>query len=497
MKKLIYIILSTMIWQISFAGEFSFFKGDQNLYIFSKDSASYDNIIPLAYQFDQVNPIDGGLVLKSYNYQSYYGVEDILACNPYSSWVGDSVILYTDGSTRIINQYGHSLYFQSMISTESWVIFQEENGARMEGRFAGFETFETFPGFNDLIGTIEITVYDSLGNIFSNHPYQGFKIIISQSFGVIKTFSLNSFIGIYEEGDWSIDKSVYYLVGVKTPETQYGFLYRFNPIVSRVDVGTEIHYSYSYLTKEDEGYYEVKRKFLNKSFNDSLVIYEGQECIHYWTYDFDTLYTTVFKESYHYNLRPREIKFAENPSEQSYIRVHRMTRDGDFETRESFKFSIFELDYSFSHNDKTLWAVKPDYSYSMGAYLVYEFIDGLGRFKRYRGESKTGDHIVYYKTPTEEWGIPLEFNCPDNIGLKETQKTQITIYPNPTEDIIYINSPQKIDQAIIYDMQGRLLKQFELRNQSLLDVSDLESGVYLLVIMNEKKQISQHKILHR
>ena len=64
-------------------------------------------------------------------------------------------------------------------------------------------------------------------------------------------------------------------------------------------------------------------------------------------------------------------------------------------------------------------------------------------------------------------------------GINELENTEISIYPNPTSDFIYIDNiePQRVT---IYSLDGRLIKQVE--NTNIVDVRDLDKGVYLINI---------------
>ena len=490
MKKFILLLLAFVIAQISIAQDFQFFKTNQDIYFFSRDSATYDDIRPYAYQFDRIHANDTGYVLQSYNTQQYYAISDDTEniYNLNTSWIGDSVFIDNNGRTTIYNQYGRIFYFKPMEDTEPWIVFQDESGARIEGQYTGFSVEDSFPDFSDLIGTIKLTVYDSLGNIYTENSYNGFEIKISQNFGVMRLFRVNSFNGIYNPWSSSYDARPYYLVGVKTNEESLGFRYQLNPIVSRVDIGTEIHYSYRHY-----GYYHVIKKVLDKTINDSICSYLIQECIHKQNYVLDTIYSRVFEENYYFDLRPSEVRFLPDTVEQPFLRLLDFEENGEFQSKATFRFMIYLVDESFTFNGKELVEVKPDYSYSMGTTASYGFIDGLGKIMLYRGESKSGDQIEYYKTPTEEWGVPFEFTCPDYSGVETSKKPNFSIYPNPVDDILYIQAPQKTEIVSIYDLQGRLIRQYNLTRQTSLNISNLEEGFYVIQFQTKEGLMVQKK----
>jgi hypothetical protein len=62
----------------------------------------------------------------------------------------------------------------------------------------------------------------------------------------------------------------------------------------------------------------------------------------------------------------------------------------------------------------------------------------------------------------------------------------ITIYPNPTSDLVNISGLPENSLISIYDMSGRLVKS--VANESQLTLEDVVSGVYLVNITNEQSE---------
>ena len=76
------------------------------------------------------------------------------------------------------------------------------------------------------------------------------------------------------------------------------------------------------------------------------------------------------------------------------------------------------------------------------------------------------------------------------LGSTEEIFQSVTVYPNPTNDILYISNPEKLnlEEAILYDLSGRELISIGLNanNKSLLmDVSSLSTATYILTIKGE------------
>ncbi|MBO6606208.1 MAG: aryl-sulfate sulfotransferase [Psychroserpens sp.] len=90
-------------------------------------------------------------------------------------------------------------------------------------------------------------------------------------------------------------------------------------------------------------------------------------------------------------------------------------------------------------------------------------------------------------------GLPIEIN-PDlticsSLSIAEFELDAIEIYPNPTSGIIQIESELAIDGVNVYSMLGQ--KVLSNTSTSVLDLSSLQSGVYILNIISGERQISK------
>ena len=75
----------------------------------------------------------------------------------------------------------------------------------------------------------------------------------------------------------------------------------------------------------------------------------------------------------------------------------------------------------------------------------------------------------------------------------------IVMYPNPATDKVYISNPQSIDleQAAIYDVTGRLIQTYDLRDmgtEKALDISILSTATYMVVIQGQGSTITKQLI---
>ncbi|EKB57048.1 T9SS type A sorting domain-containing protein [Bergeyella zoohelcum] len=77
------------------------------------------------------------------------------------------------------------------------------------------------------------------------------------------------------------------------------------------------------------------------------------------------------------------------------------------------------------------------------------------------------------------------------LSVKETAETNtaITIYPNPTADVLHISSEEKIHSVAIFDMASRRMNA-ELKGYEV-DVNHLPKGNYIITISTEKGKVSK------
>lgn len=484
MRKII-TVLMLFITPFAFSQNFQVIPTEGRYYF---DNDSY----PKSYEFIDSKEVEGGNMHYPYKSGLRHMTEDGWISNPNTSFIGDSVFVSHLGDITIYNDNGFPLFFKHFDNLEPWTVLMEENGAKIQGQYDWFEEGEILPGLIGYFTFLRIQVFDSLGNTFNNHPLHNIELKISANYGAISLFLVNSFKGIYYDDYGINDFSLYHLSSFIKSDELYGFSPDFIDLFTSLDVGIETH-----ITWGDYSYdYEVKQLLVDKIVNDPYITYVYKNCVHQFSTSTDTIFSEDIYKTFNYRMRLNEIFDSVDATGQSGFLYALQYSLGDEQS--SFKpyytYVKYYKDSEFEWDQTFYWSIKADINYSMGTNAHHKFIEGLGDFIPYRGESGTHEELVYYKTPYDEWGTPLEFSCP-NTGISETQIAQITIFPNPAEDVIYLKSPLKTDRVNMFDLQGRLVKQFELRSQKSLDVSELESGVYLIEILSGNKLISHQKIM--
>lgn len=74
------------------------------------------------------------------------------------------------------------------------------------------------------------------------------------------------------------------------------------------------------------------------------------------------------------------------------------------------------------------------------------------------------------------------------LGIEDYNKIAFTIFPNPAQNILNIESDWTLENVKIYSMQGVLLKEFF---STSLDISQLSAGMYFIQLSSEGKRVTK------
>jgi alpha-tubulin suppressor-like RCC1 family protein len=86
--------------------------------------------------------------------------------------------------------------------------------------------------------------------------------------------------------------------------------------------------------------------------------------------------------------------------------------------------------------------------------------------------------------------IPVEVACPTTTAIRfQEAANNFKIFPNPVSDILTIRNPTGVsfEKVVITDLTGKKVRE-QTGNQSMIDVSQLPTGMYLLQIISEGKK---------
>lgn len=116
-----------------------------------------------------------------------------------------------------------------------------------------------------------------------------------------------------------------------------------------------------------------------------------------------------------------------------------------------------------------------------------------GGFYTTFGEDQNGE--LYVGSSTN--GTVYKLVDTDQLGVVENQINSFKIYPNPANDAVFVSSETLAfpATATIFDMTGKLLLKKSIENsQTAIPVSGLDSGIYLLQVVDGSGQQSAVKL---
>lgn len=87
------------------------------------------------------------------------------------------------------------------------------------------------------------------------------------------------------------------------------------------------------------------------------------------------------------------------------------------------------------------------------------------------------------------------------LSTKDHELSNVSIYPNPTKGVVNITLPQFLEQnakLTLFDIQGRnILSKNVSQTEEVLNIENLQSGVYLLNIVNGNSKLTKKIILNK
>jgi len=159
--------------------------------------------------------------------------------------------------------------------------------------------------------------------------------------------------------------------------------------------------------------------------------------------------------------------------------------------------TMLEVNDQLNYNWNIAWLPGPDPEDPDVRSLIYrqiddgdfQFYDTAAAYPYYEDHNVDPDQMYCYKV-TMEWSkdgdtcesAPTNTDCEMIVGLdKGLDENRFSIYPNPTSDILTIESNEKIEQLWLYSILGeRVIEKKIPDDHYILDVSGLKSGVYFL-----------------
>jgi hypothetical protein len=91
-------------------------------------------------------------------------------------------------------------------------------------------------------------------------------------------------------------------------------------------------------------------------------------------------------------------------------------------------------------------------------------------------------------SPLTESNKPVWGTCP-TASIDDQNYLNISIYPNPTSDIVYVEGNYSQLKAVVYDILGKQVMNEPITDH--IDISQLDKGVYILKLSDGVKLTTQ------
>ncbi len=355
----------------------------------------------------------------------------------------------------------------------SWVFFSFSSGDYIEATIS-IMTKDTILGIPDSLKVILFQAKDFLGNNIT-HPINQQHIILSKQLGLTRIFDLYTFPN---------DTTSYSLLGKSTPSVGMQNL-TWNEIWD-FNVGDVFHYVIYEVVAGVSVYSQLIHKILSKEVipDSNKVIYTIERCQKksasapppnvIYTHDTTTATYTFQSDTSFIAALPREF-FNQGDNAPIYSRLF-----PSYNGRQTHG----EMMGVFFTPNPPCW--NPPFEFSS----EQRHTEGLGQTKYswYENWENYVLNLVYFKKGTETWGTPVSTDCTTLVPTEDVTapETEISIYPVPASTHITIEVPAKSILSIMNLNGQELLTQTITEPKTMVDISTLPNGVYIVRVTGDK-----------
>jgi hypothetical protein len=80
-------------------------------------------------------------------------------------------------------------------------------------------------------------------------------------------------------------------------------------------------------------------------------------------------------------------------------------------------------------------------------------------------------------------------------GINAISKEEVSVFPNPTTGLVYVNGIQTSASVKVINLVGKEVINTEINANGTIDMSSVPAGIYMLVIENANGAISTKKVI--
>ena len=100
----------------------------------------------------------------------------------------------------------------------------------------------------------------------------------------------------------------------------------------------------------------------------------------------------------------------------------------------------------------------------------------------------------YFSGMTGTYLLEVHINRNGGIGIDEEYATNLILYPNPVKDLLHVGC-DNLKQYDVFSVDGKLIRSSQTdSDEDIIDLSGLESGIYMLRITSDKGAVTRRII---
>lgn len=359
----------------------------------------------LGTRIDTIEQIGYGIT-RYYNYKTgekYLYDEEREYVDPKGSWTGMYHEIDSDGTTAFYNEnYEPIVFYPHAEVGFEWQAYHQDEET-IDCSIMSLDYQEILPGLMDTVKTIGISVKGGGKKTRA-------VLRLSKNFGLlnIPNFYRTRFNYIRN------------IKSIQTKDAFYGFDYQIDEVFNSLEVGHQLHYSFS----DDDFSYKIKRELVAKNNDPNKVVYI------YKRYqlvgdNFQLFYDTI---EYPQNCMPGELIL----NQDIFGREFRM--EVRYDTTEHCDVPLRRFDI-FPYHRRTYLQVDGRTLFSMqehnglSDHYNNDFVDQVGHYRAFQHDTDLGyDHINYIESPGLTCGEPYWFEEDDYKVIRPENKTYYQVY---------------------------------------------------------------------
>ncbi len=413
------------------------------------------------------------------------GTPDCIYVNNDTTILGTKVLIQSDTDITYVffNRHNDSIFIHTQIEIgDTWKVYKWSNGSYVKATVVNKLLRTVLPGIEDTLYRIQLNVFTLGGTMLVDTFPNATKIDISKYHGISEFFNFNIFpapgdsIARVSQGLSNPYEGVVDVDAYRTFDFGLGYEFHYREItIPDTEFGADKKIS------------AWKDFILGKVQNETSVTYTIERV------KLDTLY---FGASQSINFSWDTIIKTINYSDYAYLdtieyNLLSSTNDGysDWNRVDTIYNKIaYKTVYDwYTYDPETLCLSNPD-DITMPEQVYGDGIGVTHLLDSVSPENLYALDLVYFQKGFITWGTPYDFSDYNISNTNLTPDLNLTIYPNPVKDILYMNSDLVFNTYEIIDVAGRLFKSGEIIS-SQLNIASLPSGVYFIKLRNDNQAV--------